>query len=270
MVRTTSFTEPGGFEKTDYPLFPVAVGEWRGCVFIHLNPDAEWSPENAFNRAPENMKNYPLEDLVIGDIWRTVMDCNWKTFWENFNECLHCPNIHPELGDLVPLFSRRIVNFKDEPGWENDVGSDDPLRVGGLKKGAETWSMDYGAQGKVFENLSEEDLTRGYTYATSLPSVFVGAYPDHIRIVRLLPLGPEQTELVSEWLFLPETLNAPGYDKANVVDFGRLVMQQDIDACDLNQRGLHAAPMEHGVLMPEEYYVKAFQDWVRQMLDRSS
>ena len=81
-----------------------------------------------------------------------------------------------------------------------------------------------------------------------------------------MPIGPEQTELVSEWLFRPETLNAPDYDTANVVDFGKLVMEQDIGACDLNQRGVHAAPMEHGVLMPEEYYVKMFQDWVRTQL----
>jgi glycine betaine catabolism A len=266
LVRTTSFTEPAGFDKTDYPLFSVAVGEWRGCIFINLDADAEWSPESAFNRTPENLANYPMEDMVVGHTWRTIMECNWKTFWENFSECLHCPEIHPELGALVPMFTRRITNFKNQPGWQDHVGSGDPKFEGGLGKGVETWSMDGKAQGHVIENLSDEDLARGYTYGTSLPSVFIGGYPDHIRIVRLLPISPEQTELVSEWLFTPETLNAPDYDIKNVVEFAILVMQQDMDACDLNQRGLHAAPLKQGVLMPEEHYVKDFQDWVRARL----
>ena len=86
---------------------------------------------------------------------------------------------------------------------------------------------------------------------------------DHVRIVRLLPLGPERIELQAEWLFTPETLDDPAYDRDKVVDFGKLVMRQDAEICELNQRGLHAAPLNAGVLMPEEYLLKRFQDWVR-------
>ncbi|GIT53958.1 MAG: hypothetical protein Ct9H300mP16_11180 [Pseudomonadota bacterium] len=61
----------------------------------------------------------------------------------------------------------------------------------------------------------------------------------------------------------PQTLEDPSYDRTNVVDFAQRVIEQDTRACELNQRGLHAAPLESGVLMPEEYLVKRFQDWVR-------
>ena len=83
----------------------------------------------------------------------------------------------------------------------------------------------------------------------------------------LRPLAPERTELVAEWLFTPETLADPEYDLNNVVDFARLVIEQDAKACELSQRGLHAAPLEVGVLMPEEYLLKHFHDWVRAGLD---
>ena len=160
LVRTSSFDEPEGFDRSDYTLFSVAVGEWRGCVFINLDASAEWTGADAFNRTPENLANYPLEDMVVGHTWRTVMACNWKTFWENFNECLHCPNIHPELGKLVPLFTRRIVNFKDQPGWEDHTESGDPKYIGGLGNGVETWSMDGHAQGHVIPTLTDEDHAR--------------------------------------------------------------------------------------------------------------
>ena len=266
LVKTSSFAEPDGFDKKDYPLFPVATGVWRGLVFINLDPDADWQEQSAFHREPANLDNYPLEDMVTVHTWRKVMACNWKTFWENFNECLHCPNVHPELSDLVPMYSRRIVNIRDVPDWEAHAGSNDPKYRGGLRDGGETWSMDGSAQGHAIAGLTPDELARGQTYGVALPGMFAGAYADHVRIVRMLPLSAEETELVAEWIVPPETAAASDYDISQIVDFAKLVMDQDLAACELNQRGLHAAPLEQGVLMPEEYHVKHFQDWVRERM----
>ena len=72
---------------------------------------------------------------------------------------------------------------------------------------------------------------------------------------------------MAEWLFPPETLADPSYKLENVVDFGRLVMEQDAKACERNQRGLHAAPFKTGVLMPEEYLLERFHNWIRAGID---
>ena len=48
-----------------------------------------------------------------------------------------------------------------------------------------------------------------------------------------------------------------------MVDFAILVMSQDGDACELNQKGVYNPSLESGVLMPEEYEVKRFHDWVK-------
>jgi Rieske 2Fe-2S family protein len=52
----------------------------------------------------------------------------------------------------------------------------------------------------------------------------------------------------------------------NACNFSARVMQEDAAVCELAQRGLHAAPHTHGTLMPEEYDVWRFQEWVRQSL----
>ena len=52
----------------------------------------------------------------------------------------------------------------------------------------------------------------------------------------------------------------PHYDRSNIIDFAKTVMEEDARARELNQRGLHAAPMTHGVLMPEEYLLECFHD----------
>lgn len=266
LVGTTSFTEPEGFDKGALGLYPVAVADWRGCVFVNLDPDAEFDGAEVFARSSEAVDGYPLEKMQVVESWSKTLACNWKVFWENFNECLHCPNVHPELSDLVPVYGRGISDIRDAEGWEARVDDPDPAFSGGLREGAETWSSDGSAQGRVIPGIGEDILERGQRYVTAYPGVFIGAYADHIRTVRVLPLGPEETEIAAEWLLPPETAADKAYDRSKIVDFAVLVMEQDGAACELNQRGLHARPFGHGVLMPEEHWVKDFQDWVRAAL----
>jgi Rieske 2Fe-2S family protein len=91
---------------------------------------------------------------------------------------------------------------------------------------------------------------------------------DYVRVVRLRPLGPELTELRVEYLFSPETLALPGFDMRNVVDFTNTVMTEDAEVCELNQRGLRAAPHAAGVVMPEEYVIRQFHEWIEAELAR--
>jgi Rieske 2Fe-2S family protein len=91
---------------------------------------------------------------------------------------------------------------------------------------------------------------------------------DYVRVVRLRPLGPESTELHVEYLFSRETLADPKFDMRNLVDFANMVMTEDAEVCELNQRGLRAAPHAAGVVMPEEYLVREFHEWVGAELAR--
>ena len=46
-----------------------------------------------------------MEDLRLGH--RIVYDvkANWKLIIQNYNECLHCPNLHPALNKLSHYLS---------------------------------------------------------------------------------------------------------------------------------------------------------------------
>jgi Rieske 2Fe-2S family protein len=129
--------------------------------------------------------------------------------------------------------------------------------------------MDGKPAGVPFAGLSEADRKLAHIYMTCVPSVFIVAHVDYVRIVRLLPLAPERTHMSIEFLFLPETLTDPTRDIMNAVKFTDIVMSEDAQICEINQRGLHALPHERGVLMPEEYAIRQFQDWVRSELART-
>jgi Rieske 2Fe-2S family protein len=73
-------------------------------------------------------------------------------------------------------------------------------------------------------------------------------------------------DLRVEFLFAPVALASERFDLRKVVDFADLVMSEDARACEINQRGLRALPHRAGVLMPEEYMVHSFHQWVRARL----
>jgi Rieske 2Fe-2S family protein len=267
LLRTSSKAHASGFDVADYPLYKIRVLEWRGFMFIALteNPPAFG---RLFDLPLARLEAWPLEELVVGHVLEKRIEANWKIFWENYNECLHCPSVHPKLSSLVPIYGRGLLEERDDPNWNEHLADPDPKYKGGLRTGALTWSNDGQLAGAAFPNLSEEDRKLGHVYLTGLPSMFIVGHTDYVRVVRLRPLAPEATELRVEYLFSPQTLARPGFDMRNVIDFTNLVMTEDAGVCELNQRGLRASPHVRGVVMPEEYVIRQFHEWIHSELAR--
>ncbi len=268
LLQTTSRQPADDFELRDFSLYALPVTEWNGCIFIALTPKPP-PFEKSFDLPVDRLDAWRMDELVVGHRSRKVIECNWKVFWENYNECLHCPGVHPKLAQLVPLFGRALLEPKDDPRWQDHAADKDPRYAGGLRPGASSWTMDGNPVGVPFPNLTDTDRSTGHVYLTGLPSIFLVAHIDYVRIVRILPLGPERTEMSIEFLFLPETLAAPQRDISSAVEFTQIVMGEDAQICEVNQRGLHALAHDRGVLMPEEYVIQQFQDWVRSELARA-
>lgn len=265
LLRTSSKSHADGFDVGDFSLYKISVQEWNGCVFVALCDDPAPLEKN-FDQPLDLLAHWSLGDLRIGHVFVKTMQCNWKVFWENYNECLHCPGVHPALSQLVPIFGRGLLEERDDPKWTEHATSEDPKFKGGLRAGASTWSTDGRAVGASLPGLTEEDRQSAHVYLTSLPSVFIVGHPDYVRTVRLRPLGPEQTEMCVEYLCAPQSLADPNFDMTNAVEFANRVMTEDAQVCEVNQQGLRARPHRHGVVMPEEYLVLQFQDWIRQQL----
>jgi phenylpropionate dioxygenase-like ring-hydroxylating dioxygenase large terminal subunit len=267
LLRTSSKAHASGFDVADYPLYKISVKEWNGFIFVALT-DSPPSFEKTFDLPLNRLDAWPLETLVVGHVLLKTIESNWKIFWENYNECLHCPGVHPRLSQLVPIYGRGLLEERDDPEWRAHAEDADPKFKGGLRSGAATWSMDGKTTGIPFPDLSEADRNAGHIYMTALPSVFLVGHVDYVRVVRLLPLGPERTELRVEYLFSPRTLEDPRFDMRNIVDFTNLVMTEDAQVCELNQRGLRARPHARGVVMPEEYVIRQFHEWLHAELAR--
>ena len=259
LVSTAHAVPTGDFDRGAHGLLPVAVRVWNGFVFLNAAPE----PGPLHADVPLSvLDNWPMDSLVAGHRFDAILNCNWKVFWENYSECLHCPGIHPELCDMVPVYAEGIMGATESLGWT--PGQPDAPN---LKAGARSWTASGAACGPEFAGLNAGERRAGYTFVTLWPSVFVVAHVDYVRAVRLEPLGPEQTRLTAEWYFSPETLAQPGFDAAGVAAFSTLVMQQDAEAAEMNQRGLRSPAFTRARLMPEEYEIHRFHQWVQAHLE---
>lgn len=252
LISTAFATPTADFAKSEHGLLPVAVQVWNGFVFVNLAADpGPLAPDTGLDA----LDHWPMDRLVSGHVLETTLACNWKVFWENYNECLHCPGIHPELCDMVPVYGKGVMSPAEVAGWD---GTPQPA----LKPGAASWTMTGAPCAPPFPGLTEAERAEGFRFVTLLPTAFIVAHQDHVRFVTLQPLGPEQTRLRAEWLFAPETLAQPGFDHRTVTDFATLVLTQDGAACEMNQRGLRSAAYQSGRLMPQEFDIAAFHAWL--------
>ena len=258
LVSTAHATPTNDFDKSAHGLFRVAVREWNGFIFCCLADDPPpLSPDMGLTA----LDNWPMAQLVTGHRLVKEMACNWKIFWENYNECLHCPGVHPELCDLVPIYNKGIMSSREANDWTPDA-----TRGPVLKDGAVTWTADGKACGPEFPHLTPEERANGFNFVTLYPTMFIVGHVDYVRSVTLKPIGPERTLLTAEWYFSQETLDQPGFSAAEVAAFATIVMNQDAEVSELNQRGLRSSKFQTGRLMPQEFDIHNFHKWVMSQL----
>ena len=262
LVATGHAVPTADFDRAAHGLKRVASRLWNGFLFLNL---ATAPGDIHCDVSLSAFGNWPMDGLATGHSWTAEIACNWKTFWENYSECLHCPGIHPELCDMVPIYGTGVMGASEALGWTPD----DAPRPG-LRPGARSWTMSGEPCGPVFPDLSTAEQQAGYSFATLWPSAYVVAHVDYVRAVRIIPLAPEKTLLAAEWYISPQTLAQPGFDAGHVAAFARIVIDQDSRASEMNQRGMRSPAFSAARLMPEEYEIHRFHRWVLNQMDQRS
>jgi Rieske 2Fe-2S family protein len=243
-----------GFVKDDFPLGAVRVDVWDGFVFVSF---AGGGPalHDHLGDLPARFAPWRMAELVRGD--RVVYDvrANWKLVIQNYNECLHCPTLHPALNRLSHYLS----------------GENEPLRasfMGGrmdLNDGVETMSVDGARRRDPLPGLDEADCRRVYYYSI-FPNLMVAPHPDYVLTHTLWPLAPDSTRIVCEWLVHPTERAKAGFDLSDVTSFWDMTNRQDWHVCELAQAGISSRGYRPGPYSHREELLHAFDAWVRDQL----
>ena len=241
------------FDRSCYGLAPLRAEVVGGLVMVDLGGVAGPVAEVVGDLAGW-LDRYRTPELVVGGERVYEVEANWKAIAENYNECLHCPGVHPELNALSSYDSGEAV-----------VG--DGAWCGGsmtLNEGAGTMSKNGGHPARPpIAGLEPADLSSVYYYAL-FPNALVSLHPDYVMLHTLWPRSPGHTTVTCEWLFEPETIAAEGFDPSDAIDFWDKVNRQDWHVCELTQMGVRSRGYTAGRYTTHEYDVHAFDRMVAE------
>jgi glycine betaine catabolism A len=237
-------------DRASLGLWSLSVDTWAGFLFVNFAEEPQ--PLLDFLAAePESPLPFerfgPLDELRVGH--RTVVDvaANWKIHVDNYNECLHCPTVHPELVAVVPAYKR---------GEVLESGRDD----GGvaIADGGTSFTFTGKSQLPVMPGFAAHETTSIYS-ACIFPNMFLDISGTSTVATCIHPRGPEQTTVVTEYLFHPDAMDEPGFDPAEIIEFNELVNRQDYAVCERVQRGVRSRAFTNGVYPKKDELPLAFK-----------
>lgn len=239
LLAAPQLQDTPGFDKSRFGLHSVAVETWGGFVFLNLSPETAPDFTAGLAEPSRRLANYPLADLVMGRTIRYEVNANWKLILENYNECYHCPGVHPELTAIVPAFKVRGGIDLD---WEAGIPHRD---------GAYTYTWDGTTKRAPFPGLSEEEKVR-HKGELIYPNLMLSVSCDHAAAFVLWPLAADRTVIECRFLFHPDEVAKASFDPSDAVDFWDLVNRQDWAVCERVQAGIAARVHTHGYYAPIE------------------
>ena len=233
-------------DRDSLSLWSIACEVWHGFVFVNLSTD----PVPLVDSFTLGMDSFELfEHLHLGDlrtavVTSTVVAANWKILIENYQECLHCSWVHPELVDIVPTYKTGSVV--------------DPDRAdGGVGVRGNSFSRTGSSSLPVLPHMGAAEA-ESYYGATVFPNMFIDITGTSVIISSLWPNGAAETTVVMEYLFAADTISAANFDPSEIVEFSELVGKQDYDVSERVQRGVASRYFDRGVLAPQDHLIIEF------------
>ncbi len=209
------------WSREEVALPEFAVEEWGALVFVNLDAGA----------APLAGTLEDIPALTVGRDWGSMrpaarrewtVECNWKTYVDNYLEGYHIPVVHPALHRELDYAryrteTRRFYSIQHAP-----------LRASATRISAPA------------------DGEPGALYFWVFPNLMINAYADNYSTNLILPLGPERTLTIFEWYFRDPEAAETREQVERTVALSDEVQLEDVRVCEAVQAGLRSRTYGHG------------------------
>ena len=235
-----------GFAVAKHGLVSVRTEEWEGWAFVNASGDAPSLRQHLGNLA-EILGPWAPHDMVETARIDYVVEANWKLIHENYQECYHCTEIHPELCRVSPPTSG--ANLDATGMW-----------IGGwmeLQEDAVTMSLTGQGGTPKLPGLSAEQGHRVFYFAL-FPNLLISPHPDYVLSHRLEPISPTRTRVECRTLFPRAVAEREGFDGSYAGDFWDVTNKQDWAACESIQRSAASRGFRPGPISEMEEAVYQF------------
>ena len=179
-----------------------------------------------------------------------TIEANWKLVHENFQECYHCMEIHPELCRVSPPMSG--LNMVSTGMW-----------IGGwmdLADDAMTMSLTGRGGAPVIPSLDAQQSRRVHYFAL-FPNLLISPHPDYVLSHRLEPIAPGRTRVECRTLFPREVVESQRHDLRYASEFWDVTNRQDWGLCERVQLAAASRGFRQGPYQATEDCVHTFDCW---------
>jgi glycine betaine catabolism A len=267
---------PEGLDFQRHGLVPIRIELLEGCIYGALTSAApDFSP---FREAAKPfLRPYGLAQGKLAHQSVLIEKANWKLVMENARECYHCSSWHPELKVSFPVSFASGLRVTD---GSRDAAYGNRMRELGLPIGPEAglwWhvgryplnpgvqSVSLSGQALVAPRLLETDGTPigGLRWATD-PNSFCHAFCDYAFMFAAIPVGPQETRVVSKWILSKDAREGIDYTVDDLTAVWTRTNLQDRELAENNQRGIKGLGYRPGPYAEgAEELVIRFNDWYR-------
>ncbi len=281
-------------DKNQLGLISAHVRLLEGMIYVCLADDPP-----AFEPAAEQMgplaKPQGFESAKIAKIVDYEVAANWKIVWENNRECYHCNVNHPQyikanydhynaddtseriqqkIGSAVArseekwaarglAASHRNTGMAQFPDADRNLWYAANRTV--LAEGYLSESMDGRQVAPLMGDYADADV--GTLRMRTMPNMWNHSSCDHGVSTRLLPLGPQRTQVRVMWLVDRDAVEGRDYQLEQLMPFWQLTSEQDWQLCERAQRGINSTRYVPGPYSThKEYNVEAFVRWYLKQL----
>jgi len=239
-----------GFSREDYPLHGVHCDTWDGHLFINLSSEPR-PLRGQLGELPDRFAPWRMRELRT--VHRIVYDvkANWKLIVQNYNECLHCPIIHPLLNQM-----HHYLGAANVPSTDTYCGG-----AMGFREGVETLSVDGKRRRRFLPGLSDADRHIVNYYAL-YPNLLLTLHPDYMLTVTIWPQSPGSTRLVAEWHFHPDEIAKPDFVFDDAIEFWDRTNREDWAISERSYRGISSPAYAPGPYSMRETQLWEFDQFV--------
>jgi len=250
LIAAPQMDEVAGFDRAEFPLRQVACAMWDGHIFINLSDTPSPLPEQ-LGELPQRFSSWRMQDLRRAHRIDYDVATNWKLVVQNYNECLHCPVIHPLLNRMHHYLAADNV-----PSTGTYCGG-----AMGFKEGVETLSIDGQRRRHFLPNLSPRDREVVHYFAI-YPNFLLTLHPDYMMTITIWPQDCGRTRLVAEWYFHPDEIAKPGFVFEDAVEFWDRTNREDWAISEQSYLGISSRGYSPGPYSERERQLWEFDQFV--------
>ncbi len=212
------------FRQRDFNLAPVRTESWAGLIFVNLDASAG-SLLDSLGKLPDQASRFGLEAMHLHERRAYAMECNWKTYIDNYLEGYHLPSVHPSLNSEL-----------DYGSYTTQVFSSYSLQSSPIRGPENEKTVQ-----RRYSQAKGDDVAEYYWI---FPNWMLNCYPDNISVNIVLPVTPERSIAIFEWYF-PQSILATEAP-AQTVRFSDEIQAEDVRICEIVQKNLRSRSYSRG------------------------